>query len=79
MDTNSAVPWAYKTKYKTPEANPNAVYAAATVSFARCAELRAEGWSVVRGLDKPPDPVAEAKRLNCAHYLLSDKDKPRPL
>ena len=64
---------------QTPEANPNAVYAAAAVSFARCAELRAEGWSVVRGLDKPPDPVAEAKRLNCAHYLLSDKDKPRPL
>ncbi len=41
-------------------------------------KFRSEGWITVAGLAPEPDPVAEARRLGCSHFLEQGAVKPVP-
>jgi len=52
------------------------IYVPLGVSAGDAAQLRAEGWTTIAGLDRGADPAVEAKRLGCAHLFTDGRTRP---
>jgi ATP phosphoribosyltransferase regulatory subunit len=52
------------------------IYVPLGVSTSDAAKLRADGWTTIAELDHAADPVAEAKRLGCAHLFSGGRARP---
>lgn len=55
---------------------PRRVYIPLGVTPSEAAQLRADGWTTVAGLERTAEPTVEARRLGCSHVFTDGRVRP---